>query len=195
MASLGARLVALSGEVEVEEKPERGVWLAEQMEKFKLREEITEDTEPTRDLIMQQVSLPKFRTKEEREAFKDPILQWDAVTDGGKLPSWDKKLLPEEEIKERSPPPSVDRKELLGTGKWLLPAPIIVKEEILNNNKEIKIPKKEEVLNNNDLDDSEVVTMFDSSCVIRYVPSFFFLTSLNLKQKTNKFKNFRKAFE
>ena len=42
MSSLGARLVALSGEVE--EKPEKGVWLSEQIKEFKLKERITEDT-------------------------------------------------------------------------------------------------------------------------------------------------------
>ena len=84
-------------------------------------------------------------------------------------PSWDRTNLPEEEIQvlERVPPPQLDRREL-GTGKWILAAPTIVKEEILNNNEEIKLPRKQEALNNNDLDDSTEVTVLDSSCVIRY---------------------------
>ena len=179
MASLGARLVAMSGEVE--EKPENGVWLTEQMKEFKLREGITEDTVPTRELIKLQVSLPKFGTKKELEKFKDPILSWVPITGEKKLPRWDKKNLPEEEEEVKEIPPPMDRKEF-GIGKWLQPAPTIVKEEILNNNREIKIPKKEEVLNNNDVDDNMVVTVLDSSCVIRYVPTNFFLTSLK-KQK------------
>ena len=174
MATLGARLVALSGEVEV--KPENGVWLTEQMNEFKLRKGITEDTVPSLSLIKLQVCPPKFKNKEEMEAFRDPILQWEPVPGEKKLClshlQWDRSNLPEEEILERPPPYQVDMKEL-GTGKWLQVAPIIVKEEIINNNVEIKIPKKEEVLNNNDLDDSEVVTVFDSSCVIRYVTIFF----------------------
>ena len=84
-------------------------------------------------------------------------------------PSWDRKNLPEEEIQvlERVPPPQVDKKEH-STGKWILAAPTVVKDEILNNNEEIKLPRKQEVLNNNDLDDSTEVTVLDSSCVIRY---------------------------
>ena len=166
MANLDARLVALSGEVDV--KPEKGVWLAEQMKEYKLKHGITEDTVPTTELIKLQVLPPKFKTKEEREAFRDPILQWEHVT-GEKtagLPGWDKTNLPDEEILERPPPSRVDLKEF-SVGKWLQPAPITVKEEIFNNNVVIKIPKKEEVLNNNDLDDSVEVTVFDSSCVIR----------------------------
>ena len=128
------------------------------------------------DLIKRQVFLPKFRTQKELEDFKDPILHWDVVTDQTKLPSWDKKNLPEEEILELPPPSPMDKEErgeLLGTGKWLRPAPTIVKQEIFNNNGKIIIPKKEEVLNNNDLDDSMEVTVFDSSCVIRYVTTYF----------------------
>ena len=89
-------------------------------------------------------------------------------------PGWDRTNLPEEEIQvlERAPPPQVDRWEL-GTGKWISTAPTIVKEEILNNNGDIKLPRKQEALNNNDLDDSVEVTVFDSSCVIRYVTIFF----------------------
>ena len=84
-------------------------------------------------------------------------------------PSWDRKNLPEEEIQvlERVPPPQVDKKEH-STGKWILAAPTVVKDEILNNNLDIKLPRKQEVLNNNDLDDSTEVTVLDSSCVIRY---------------------------
>lgn len=165
MANLGARLVALSGEVE--EVVEKGAWLRE----FMLSEGITEDTQPTRDLIRRQVCLPKCGTEEERKAYRDPILQWEVVTGAGAgrhVPAWDKKTLPEEEILERPPPSPVDKK-VFSTGQWLLAAPTIVKEEIMNNNGEIKLPKKEEVLSNNDLDDREVVAVFDSSCVIRYV--------------------------
>ena len=84
-------------------------------------------------------------------------------------PSWDRKNLPEEEIPvlERAPPPQLDKRELR-IGKWISAAPSIVKEEILDNNGEIKLPRKQEALNNNDLDDSTEVTVFDSSCVIRY---------------------------
>ena len=172
MASLGARLVALSGEVEAKVDEEKGAWLKGKMEEFKLSKGITEDTQPTRDLIMRQICLPpSLETEEERKAFRDPILQWEVVTEGEKLPGWDKKTLPEEEM-ERAPPSPVDKREF-STGKWLQAAPTIVKEEIFNNNGEIKLPKKEEVLNNNELDDSEVVTVFDSSCVIRYVLYFW----------------------
>ena len=96
-------------------------------------------------------------------------------------PSWDRTNLPEEEIQvlERVPPPQVDRKEH-STGKWILAAPTIVKEEILNNNEEIKLPRKQEVLNNNDLDDSTEVTVLDSSCVIRY--AMYRMCSLVLKK-------------
>ena len=64
----------------------------------------------------------------------------------------------------------MDTKEF-SVGKWIQAAPIIVKEEIDNNNVEIKIPKKEEILNNDDLDDSAEVTVLDGSCVIRYAMS------------------------
>ena len=96
-------------------------------------------------------------------------------------PSWDRTNLPEEEIQvlERVPPPQVDRKEH-STGKWILAAPTIVKEEILNNNEEIKLPRKQEALNNNDLDDSTEVTVLDSSCVIRY--AMYRMCSLVLKK-------------
>ena len=96
-------------------------------------------------------------------------------------PSWDRTNLPEEEIQvlERVPPPQVDRREH-STGKWISAAPTIVKEEILNNNEEIKLPRKQEVLNNNDLDDSTEVTVLDSSCVIRY--AMYRMCSLVLKK-------------
>ena len=169
MACLNERLVALSGEAEAESKPERGVWLSEKLEEFKRSEGITEDTEPTIELIKLQVCLPKFKTEQDRLDFKEPIRQWEEVTGQKGLlpPSWDRSILPEVEILERPPPPQVDNMEFR-IGKWIQAAPIIVKEEIFNNNVEIKIPKKEEVLNNDDLDDSAEVTVLDGSCVIRY---------------------------
>ena len=169
MVSLGERLEALSGEVGEEKKPEKGAWLRQKMEEFKLRQGITEDTKPTMDLIKLQVCLPQIKTEQDEKDYKE-LLKWENVT-GEKVPlppSWARSNLPEEEeeIKVLSPPPQVDRQEL-GTGKWILPGPTIKKEEILNNNVDVKIPRKEEVLNNNDLDDSVEVTVFDSSCVIR----------------------------
>ena len=80
MASLGERLVALSGEAEEEKKPEKGVWLAQHMEKFKLEKGITEDTVPTMELIKLQVCLPKIETEQDRLDYKEPISVWEDVT-------------------------------------------------------------------------------------------------------------------
>ena len=167
MSSLGARLVALSGEVE--ENPKREGWLDQQMEEFKLRGGITEATVPTKDLIKRQVLLPQFGTSQDLEDFKDPIRYgWNDVFGEQKLPGWNKENLPDEEILQEELV-VVDRKELMSTGKYLLQGASvsIPKEEILNNNGVIKIPKKEEVLNDPELDDRIEIAVLDASCVIR----------------------------
>ena len=80
MASLGDRLVALSGEAGEEKKPESGVWLKKEMEEYKLRKGITEDTVPTEELIKLQVCLPKIETEQDLLDYKEPISVWDDVT-------------------------------------------------------------------------------------------------------------------
>ena len=175
MSSLGDKLAALSREEEeVDEKPERGGWLRQQLEELKLREGITEDTKPSEDLIKQQVCLPKFESEQERGDFKDPILQWEVVTGEVKQllpPSWDRNVLPEEEILERPEPPVINPVQLLQLqwSEWLGPGAgaVIPKEEILNNNEEIRILKKEEALNNPDLDEITEIAVIDGGCVIR----------------------------
>ena len=156
--NLSDRLMAISAE----EKPSKppGVWLTEQMEKYKKENGIESDSEPTEEDIKNQVMLP---TKEQVEgnSFKEPITNWVSVEPSKSVPSWSKAILPEEEI-VRGPdwkpptPPRVDISLVKFTRKF--------ESETLPNSAEVL--DKKGILSGK-FGENEEICFYDNACIIR----------------------------
>ena len=156
--ALSDRLMAISAE----EKPSKppGVWLTEQMEKYKKENGIESDSEPTEEDIKNQVMLPT-KVQVDGNSFKEPITNWVSVEPSKSVPSWSKAILPEEEI-VRGPdwkpptPPRVDISLVSFTRQFqseTLPtsATVLDKKGILSG----KFAENEEIC------------FYDNACVIR----------------------------
>ena len=91
-------------DVDVEQKAPRGSWLTAQMENYKSSNGITEDTEPSEEMIRKQIFLP---AADQFHEFQEPIKKWEKVSGDHKIPDTSeekRKTLPEDENEPREHP-------------------------------------------------------------------------------------------
>jgi len=70
---------------EREKDPDSGKWLTDEMEKYKQKHGVESDTCPSHE-------------DQTKEVFKEPILNWIPVENSSRVPSWNRDILPDEEI-------------------------------------------------------------------------------------------------
>ena len=159
--TMAVRLLAISSSC----GEPRGKWLREKMEDHFSKNGIDEFAPPTDEEIKMQLKLPSEEAIQRNE-FKEPLTNWEPV-EGTGIPGWIKELLPEEEIVRppdwRPPtPPRVDIGLLQYVDEFK-----INEEPELPKNADIFI-STEEVLRK-DLEDDDVVVLYNSTCIIRTI--------------------------
>merc|ERR1719334_2865388 len=137
------------------------IWLKKEIAKYKEINKIDDESEPTEDEIKLHLKLPN---PEKISEFKEPLRQWETVENTG-IPSWNKDLLPEEEVEKPADwkPPTPPRVDI---------SLISALEEFENESAKPPaynkiINDKREILEDRKMNDTDEFVLYSGACIVR----------------------------
>ena len=189
-SNLRDRLMEITNEAGECKDPSRGKFLESEMKKYQEENPALGDSEPTEEEITRQIRLPTWQPDKIKELYQEPLRKWVSVDPSEKypagdehiqsrrstyadwlgedrVPNWDKEILPEEEV-VRPPdwrPPTPPRVNFSLTE---LTQQFETEEEARRNKPRHSktYNSKEAVFEDRDLDEDEIIVLYDKECII-----------------------------